>query len=177
LNSDREKLFRDIKEIRINKNMQRKTGNKRLPHIYKISIIVLLLVITGALFIPSTLLGADSFMPWHFDKNRAGDAGEIPLPEKNHECNDMLLGSLEKYFHEVSRVDGDRCPMEPTCSAYAIQAIRTHGFIIGYMMACDRIMRCGGNDTVWARTKGNRDSGFLDEVGQNDFWWYGLSAK
>ncbi|MBU0995636.1 MAG: membrane protein insertion efficiency factor YidD [Proteobacteria bacterium] len=46
----------------------------------------------------------------------------------------------------VSRVDGTRCPMRPTCSHYGFEAIRKHGFIRGWIMTCDRLLRCGRDE-------------------------------
>ena len=48
---------------------------------------------------------------------------------------------------------GDNCRFTPSCSQYAIDAIRTHGAIVGSGYAIWRILRCqpfgrGGNDPV-----------------------------
>ncbi len=45
------------------------------------------------------------------------------------------------------------CRYHPSCSNYAIEALNTHGFIIGTMLAAWRILRCnpfskGGYDPV-----------------------------
>ncbi|HNX38396.1 MAG TPA: membrane protein insertion efficiency factor YidD [Candidatus Cloacimonadota bacterium] len=50
---------------------------------------------------------------------------------------------ISLYQRFISPVDGDRCQMLPGCSAYAAQAIEERGFILGYMLAADRIIRCG----------------------------------
>jgi uncharacterized protein len=37
---------------------------------------------------------------------------------------------------------GRQCRFEPTCSAYALDAIRKHGVLRGYWLAVKRIGRC-----------------------------------
>lgn len=46
----------------------------------------------------------------------------------------------------ISAADGDRCAMTPSCSAYAAESIRSYGFFEGYLMACDRLIRCGRDE-------------------------------
>jgi putative membrane protein insertion efficiency factor len=46
-----------------------------------------------------------------------------------------------------------RCKYEPTCSAYAVEALRRHGVLRGSVMAVWRVLRCnplshGGYDPV-----------------------------
>jgi len=71
----------------------------------------------------------------------------------------------------ISGADGDRCPMHPSCSQYALDAIQKHGSIIGWVMTCDRLMRCGMDETRHtppARV-GRRILSY-DPVENNDFW-------
>lgn len=65
------------------------------------------------------------------------------------------------------------CPMHPGCSAYSMAAIRTHGLLMGWIMACDRLMRCGGDETrlspeVFAQGQWK----YQDSLHGNDFWWH-----
>jgi putative membrane protein insertion efficiency factor len=48
---------------------------------------------------------------------------------------------------------GNACRFEPTCSAYALQALRQHGALAGSSLAAGRLLRChpwcqGGVDAV-----------------------------
>ena len=52
------------------------------------------------------------------------------------------------------------CRFEPTCSAYAIEALRKHGFFKGILLSAWRLFRCnpffaGGLDPVPRRSHGN----------------------
>ena len=72
----------------------------------------------------------------------------------------------------ISGADGDRCAMYPSCSRYAIDAIEKHGMIAGWIMTCDRLLRCGRDETKLAPAVGVGHR-FLayDPVENNDFWW------
>jgi uncharacterized protein len=53
----------------------------------------------------------------------------------------------------LSPVLGNNCRFDPTCSTYAIEAIRTHGLLRGTGLAMRRIGRChpwggAGHDPV-----------------------------
>lgn len=37
--------------------------------------------------------------------------------------------------------------MQPSCSAYSKEAFQAHGFFLGWIMTCDRLMRCGRDET------------------------------
>ena len=46
------------------------------------------------------------------------------------------------YRYFVSPLLGARCRFEPTCSAYALQALETHGALKGGWLAGRRLLRC-----------------------------------
>jgi hypothetical protein len=50
-----------------------------------------------------------------------------------------LVWTLRAYQETVSRVDGDRCPSYPTCSAYALEAVRRHGLLLGAALTAGRL--------------------------------------
>jgi putative membrane protein insertion efficiency factor len=69
----------------------------------------------------------------------------------------ILLAPIRLYQRLVSPLLPRRCKYEPTCSAYAVQAIRELGAVRGSILAAWRLARCnpfshGGYDPVEART-------------------------
>jgi uncharacterized protein len=65
----------------------------------------------------------------------------------------VLLGSIAAYRVVVSPWLGSRCRFEPSCSAYATEAIAIHGPLTGTRLAIARVARChpwheGGHDPV-----------------------------
>ena len=74
------------------------------------------------------------------------------------------------YGDYISQVDGQRsCRFLPTCGDYARDAIRRHGPVLGWMLACDRVIRYHGDTETYERTfhDGVR---LVDPVSDNDFW-------
>jgi putative membrane protein insertion efficiency factor len=60
---------------------------------------------------------------------------------------------IRLYRRVVSPALGQRCKYHPSCSAYALQAIRTYGILRGVVLAGWRLLRCnpwshGGFDPV-----------------------------
>lgn len=65
----------------------------------------------------------------------------------------VLIALIRVYQYVLSPMYGQTCKYYPSCSNYAIGALREHGVIRGTGMACWRIMRCnpfshGGYDPV-----------------------------
>ncbi|MBI3017555.1 MAG: membrane protein insertion efficiency factor YidD [Deltaproteobacteria bacterium] len=74
------------------------------------------------------------------------------------------------YQATISRADGSRCGMYPTCSDYAYQTLQKHGPLIGGVMAADRFMRSEDQAYYPPITKYGRTR-LYDPVANNDFWF------
>jgi putative membrane protein insertion efficiency factor len=80
---------------------------------------------------------------------------------------------IRLYQKYLSRVDGNRCAMTPSCSHYALQAIRRHGALMGWIMTCDRLLRDGHDELKHSPLVMTRDGiRCQDPVENNDFWWH-----
>jgi len=69
------------------------------------------------------------------------------------------IGVVRVYQWTVRPLIGAHCRFWPSCSDYAVEALRTHGAARGTVMAAKRILRCnpwneGGVDPV-PRSDGN----------------------
>jgi uncharacterized protein len=65
----------------------------------------------------------------------------------------VLIALVRVYQVVVSPLVGPRCKYYPSCSNYAIEAVRMHGALRGAGMAAWRVLRCnplsnGGLDPV-----------------------------
>ena len=88
-----------------------------------------------------------------------------PPPDKNF--------FIQFYQDHISVADGDRCTMYPSCSEYAAQAFKRHGPIMGWIMSCDRLVRCGRNEVDISPSRYfNGRAHTVDPVEANDFWWF-----
>lgn len=70
----------------------------------------------------------------------------------------LLVVMIRLYQMGISPYLGDNCRFTPTCSQYAIDAIRVHGAIVGMGYALWRLLRCqpfcsGGWDPVPERRR------------------------
>ena len=73
-----------------------------------------------------------------------------------------LIGLVKAYRLLLSPWLGASCRFEPTCSAYALEALERHGAAAGSYLVLHRIARCqpwcqGGHDPV-PPTKAERDA-------------------
>lgn len=83
-------------------------------------------------------------------------APESALARARRLAVEALLLPLHVYMRFISPALPRRCKYEPTCSAYALTAIRELGLIRGTILAGWRLLRCnpwshGGWDPVSAR--------------------------
>ncbi|PNU19511.1 membrane protein insertion efficiency factor YidD [Geothermobacter hydrogeniphilus] len=114
------------------------------------------------LFCPLPAAAAD-WGPWEVPTHK----GSSRQPEHDTSPFDQAVHFFQLY---ISPVDGPRCPMYPTCSAYSRQALARHGPWIGVMLTVDRLIH--ENDPREKRHPirvGGRMR-YADPVSNNDFW-------
>lgn len=75
----------------------------------------------------------------------------------------LLIGLLRAYRVAISPLYGQVCRYHPSCSAYALGAVTTHGSVRGSWLTLRRLLRChpwaaGGYDPVPPRTAPPRSS-------------------
>ncbi|MFZ1155568.1 MAG: membrane protein insertion efficiency factor YidD [Solirubrobacteraceae bacterium] len=68
----------------------------------------------------------------------------------------VVLAPVVAYQRVLSPALPRRCKYEPTCSLYAVQAVREYGILRGLVLAVWRLLRCnpwshGGYDPVVAQ--------------------------
>ena len=65
----------------------------------------------------------------------------------------LIVGLIRGYQYFLSPLVPPSCRFEPTCSHYAVGALRRHGAVLGLALAVWRVLRCnpffpGGVDPV-----------------------------
>ncbi|MBW2635540.1 MAG: membrane protein insertion efficiency factor YidD [Deltaproteobacteria bacterium] len=98
---------------------------------------------------------------------------ESPSVSRTPEPDTGPMAYPIQFFRQiVSRADGHRCPMYPSCSEYSAQAFKKHGFIKGWVMTSDRLLRCGRDEKhVSENIMIDRQTYTFDPLQRNDFWW------
>jgi uncharacterized protein len=71
----------------------------------------------------------------------------------------VLIAPITFYQRFVSPLFAPRCRFAPSCSQYAVEALRTHGAVRGLWLSARRLARChpfhpGGYDPVPIRPQG-----------------------
>ena len=105
----------------------------------------------------------------------------INLPSAYAEEGDkqhILSSPLVLFQSIVSKADGQGCPMFPSCSRYAAEAVEKHGKIMGLLLTGDRLLRCGHDETRQStQVLVNGVPHTYDPVDANTFWWQRSSEK
>jgi putative membrane protein insertion efficiency factor len=75
------------------------------------------------------------------------------VPTRFQPVQQLLVGLVRAYRFFLSPWLGSACRFEPTCSAYALQALQQHGAAAGSYLTLRRLARChpwcaGGHDPV-----------------------------
>jgi putative component of membrane protein insertase Oxa1/YidC/SpoIIIJ protein YidD len=105
-------------------------------------------------------------------------AGCAATPKANHWAETDAAGPLglairfyQGPLDHLNAVRTGQCPMHPSCSEYARQAVDKHGAAVGVMLACDRLLRCGRSELEYApKIPVNGKWRYYDPLSANDFW-------
>lgn len=73
------------------------------------------------------------------------------LDKLDHLIAAVLIGLLHVWRTLVSPLYGDVCRYYPSCSAYGLEAVKTHGPWRGSWLTARRLARC----VPWAKTRGS----------------------
>lgn len=93
-------------------------------------------------------LSAIAEEPWGCDSELAQRCYDVCCPSVHDDIMVQATRSLIR-FHKgvISPADGPRSHFKPSSSEYMLQAVEKHGFLQGYLMGCDRLMR--ENNDPW----------------------------
>lgn len=67
-----------------------------------------------------------------------------PLTEATNEIDMTVATAFLLYKTLISSQDVPKCVFTPSCSEYAVEAIRERGLFIGWLNTFDRLSRCHG---------------------------------
>lgn len=89
--------------------------------------------------------------------------------------SDQPLANLVQLYRgpldHLNAVRSGTCPMHPSCSSYALESTEKKGFFVGWMMAFDRLLRCGRDELNYApKIPVNGKWRYHDPIEANDIW-------
>jgi hypothetical protein len=76
------------------------------------------------------------------------------------------------YQHFLSHQWGRNCAYHPSCSNYALLAIRKHGAVIGTVITFDRLQHEANEARTSPRILTGGQIKVYDPLENNDYWWY-----
>jgi len=108
---------------------------------------LLILVITPLL----THAAPGYFEPWGKD----ADLKVAVPPHTENPKHSLAVRVADQiiWFHQnvLSPVDGPRSHFRPSSSSYMMQSMHKHGFVMGFLMGCDRLMRENSDEWVYRK--------------------------
>lgn len=57
-----------------------------------------------------------------------------------------VIGFYSGPLNHLSGVRRGGCPMHPSCSQFSKEAVKRNGFVTGWVMTMDRLLRCGRDE-------------------------------
>lgn len=103
------------------------------------------------------------------DTARTGVAHTHRRAESSSKLNPLVQGV--RFFQKfISPVDSPRCPMYPTCSTYALQALHRHGPVLGSFITVDRLLHETSPEEQSIPLEGFERTRYYDPLNANDFW-------
>lgn len=147
-------------------NLKRRHRLKGIKARVVICILLVLLLGSGA-FGEDRMKSPDAPKERHISRTNLRVTGDTT----SHNPLSIFFDYSVRFFQTfISPVDGDRCSMYPTCSAYSREAIKKYGPIKGFIMTADRLMH-EMDETRFAPLIKKGDSlRYYDPPENNDFW-------
>ncbi len=143
-------------------------GRSRPLHPFLVTVIIL----AAALFWIQSSPAEEGLLrgPGKTVRARANVTG--PTAMNQGVLEDIAAAPVRFYQHFLSHQWGQSCAYYPSCSNYALLAIRKHGAVIGTVIAFDRLQHeiNEGRTSPPIFTGGQMK--VYDPLENNDYWWY-----
>jgi hypothetical protein len=95
-----------------------------------------------------------------------------PSAEKEGALEEIAAAPVLFYQRFLGPYWGHRCPSYPSCSNYALLAIRKHGALVGLVMAFDRLQHESNEARYSVLLQSGGEIKVYDPLENNDYWWY-----
>jgi len=121
----------------------------------------------------TTITIAQDFGPWSADPHHPVIVeSALPTRAKKAPANANIFGlAFMVWSNLLTRIDGPRCSHEPSCAAYARQAVTRHRLVPGLLMAINRLTRGAYSSAIRSLPLVLTERGikFLDKLPDNSF--------
>jgi uncharacterized protein len=103
---------------------------------------------------------------------RAGVSATRPAAGAQGILEEIAAAPVLFYQSFLSRHWGQRCGYHPSCSNYALLAIRKHGAVIGTVLTFDRLQHESNENRTSPPILIGGQVKVYDPLENNDYWWY-----
>lgn len=130
-------------------------------------------ILSIAFFLPAFFASTASSMEEPWSVSAASPAFDAPAYARELESSarfNPLVWAVNGFQTFISPVDGDRCTLYPTCSAYSKEAIEKYGALRGFIMTADRLLHEADEPSYAPLIRKHGTLRYYDPVENNDFW-------
>ncbi|MFH1911383.1 MAG: membrane protein insertion efficiency factor YidD [Pseudomonadota bacterium] len=103
---------------------------------------------------------------------RAPAASAEPSATKGGVLEGIASAPVRFYQRFLGPHWGRRCSYYPSCSNYALLAIRKHGALVGLVMTFDRLQHESNEARYSPLVQTGGEIRVYDPLENNDYWWY-----
>jgi hypothetical protein len=143
-------------------------GRNRLWHLFLAAVVITAV----AFFWTQAALADETLLRGPRKTVRTSAPAKEPATGKQGILEEIVSAPVHFYQHFLGDQWGRTCAYYPSCSNYALLAIRKHGALVGSMMVFDRLQ----HEADEARTSPPILTGgqikLYDPLENNDYWWY-----
>lgn len=123
---------------------------RRIPGLWRCQNLRFECVWLYLLFLPSLAFATPGYYePWGKDADLLPSSTPTETPYTLSPAGHVAEALIHFHQNVLSPVDGPRSHFTPSSSQYMLLAIRQKGFITGFLMGCDRLLRENDDDWVY----------------------------
>jgi len=169
-------IYRLPKENRRHRDMRRLPTFVPLPRERRNRFLHLLfaavVIPAAALFWTQATLADETLLRGPKKTIRTSVQAKEPATGRQGILEEIVAAPVLFYQHFLSHQWGRSCAYYPSCSNYALLAIRKHGALVGSLMTFDRLQHEADEAGTSSLILTGGQIKVYDPLENNDYWWY-----
>jgi putative component of membrane protein insertase Oxa1/YidC/SpoIIIJ protein YidD len=146
----------------------REDGSRRGPRTFRAAVMILI----AATILTQSAFADESLLRGPRKPVRASADAADPSAGKQAGMERIASAPVLFYQRFLGSSWGQRCAYYPSCSNYALLAIRKHGAAVGAIMAFDRLQHEANEGKYSPMIPAGGEIKVYDPLENNDYWWY-----
>ncbi len=129
-------------------------------------------ILAAAFFCTQAALADETLLRGPRKTHRTSAPTDDPASGRAGILEEIVSAPVHFYQHFLAHQWGRTCPYYPSCSNYALLAIRKHGALVGSMMTFDRLQHEADEGRTSPPILAGGQKKLYDPLENNDYWWY-----